>query len=45
MRWLDGIKEATGLCLDVLKEAGQDKKKWRILLEEKTRNRERRNVK
>jgi hypothetical protein len=45
MRWLDSIKEATGLRLDVLKEAVQDRKKWRMLVEEKTRNRERTNVK
>ena len=45
MRWLDSIKEATGLQLDALKEAVQDRKKWRMLVEEKTRNRERTNVK
>ena len=45
MRWLDNIKEATGLRLDALKEAVQDKKKWHMLVEEKTRNRERTNVK
>jgi hypothetical protein len=45
MRWLDSIKEATGLRLEVLKETVQDRKKWRMLLEEKTRNRERKNVK
>jgi hypothetical protein len=45
MRWLDSIKEATGLRLDVLKEAVQHRNKWRMLVEEKTRNRERRNVK
>jgi hypothetical protein len=45
MRWLDSIKEATGLSLDVLKETVQDRKKWRMLVEEKTRNRERTNVK
>ena len=45
MRWLDSIKEATGLRLDALKEAVQDRKKWRMLVEEKTRNRERTNVK
>ena len=37
MRWLDSIKEA--------KEAVQDRKKWRTLVEEKTRNRVRTNVK
>ena len=30
MRWLDTIKEATGLQLDVLKETVQDRKKWRM---------------
>jgi hypothetical protein len=45
MRWLDSIKEATGLRLDALKEAVQDRKKWHMLVEEKTRNRERTNVK
>jgi hypothetical protein len=42
--WLDGIKEATGLRLEALKETVQDRKKWRMLVEEKTRNRERINV-
>jgi hypothetical protein len=45
MRWLDSMKEATGLRLEVLKERVQDRKKWRMLVEEKTRNRERTNVK
>ena len=45
MRWLDSVKEATGLGLDALKQAVQDRKKWRMLVEEKTRNRERANVK
>ena len=45
MRWLDSIKEATGLRLDALKEGVQDRKKWCMLVEEKTRNRERTNVK
>jgi hypothetical protein len=44
MRWLDIIKEATGLRLDVLIEV-QDRKKCRMLVEEKTWNRERTNVK
>jgi hypothetical protein len=35
MRWLDNIKEVTGLRLDVLKEAVQDRKKWRMLMEER----------
>ena len=29
MRWLDSIKEATGLRLEDLREAVQDRKKWR----------------
>ena len=45
MRWLDSIKEATGLQLDALKEAVRDRKKWHMLVEEKTRNRECTNVK
>ena len=45
MRSLDSIKEATGLRLDALKEAVHDRKKWRMFVEEKTRNRERTNVK
>jgi hypothetical protein len=45
MRWLDSIKEATGLRLEVIKEAVQDRKKWRMLVEEKPRNRARTNVK
>ena len=45
MRWLDNIKEATGLRLETLKETMQDRKKWRMLVEEKTRNRERTNMK
>jgi hypothetical protein len=44
MRWLDSIKEAIGLRLEDLREAVQDRKKWRTLMEEKTRNRERTNV-
>jgi len=45
MLWLDGIKEATGLRFQVLKETVQDRKKWRTLVEEKTLIRERTNVK
>jgi hypothetical protein len=45
MCWLDSIKEATGLRLEALKETVQDTKKWRMLEEEKTRSRERANVK
>ena len=45
MRRFDSTKEATGLRLDVLKETVQDRKKWCMLIEEKTQNRERTNVK
>jgi hypothetical protein len=45
MRLLDGIKEATGLRLEVLKEIVQDRKKWRTLVEEETRDRKCTNVK
>jgi hypothetical protein len=45
MRWLNSIKEATGLRVEDLREAVQDRKKWRTLVEEKTRNRVRTNVK
>jgi hypothetical protein len=45
MHWLDSSKEATGLPLEVLKETVQDRKKWRMLVEEKTRNRECTNLK
>ena len=45
MRRLDSIKEATGLRLEDIKEAVQDRRKWRTLVEEKTRNRESTNVK
>jgi hypothetical protein len=45
MRWLDSIKEATGLWLDALEEAVQDREKWCMLVEEKTWNRECTNVK
>jgi hypothetical protein len=44
MRWLDNIKEATGLRLEDLREAVQDGEKWCTLVEEKTRNRVRTNV-
>ena len=33
MRWLDSIKEATGLQLEDLREAVQDRKKWHTLVE------------
>jgi hypothetical protein len=39
MRWLDSIEEATGLRLEDLREAVQDRKKWRTLVEGKPRNR------
>jgi hypothetical protein len=45
MRWLGSIKVGTDLRLDALKEAVQDRKKWSMLVEEKTRNMERTNVK
>jgi hypothetical protein len=44
-RWLDSMKEATGLRLEALRETVQDRKTWRMLVEEKTRNRERTNMK
>ena len=44
IRWLDSIKDGTSLRLEVLKETVQDRKKWRMLVEEKTRNRESTNV-
>jgi hypothetical protein len=43
-RWFDSIKEATGVRLEDLREAVQDRKKWRTLVEEKTRNRVQTNV-
>jgi len=45
LRWTDSIKEITGLRLETLKETVKDRKKWPMLVEEKTRNRERRDVK
>jgi hypothetical protein len=33
MRWLDSFKEATGLRLEDLREAVQEWKKWRTLVE------------
>jgi hypothetical protein len=45
LRWLDSIKGATGLRLEALKETVQDRKKWRKLVEEKSQNMERTNVK
>jgi hypothetical protein len=45
MGWLDSVKEATGLRLEVLKETVRDRKKLLMLVEEKTPNRESTNVK
>jgi hypothetical protein len=45
LRWIDSIKEATGLSSEVLKESVKDRKKWRRMVEEKTRNREQSNTK
>jgi hypothetical protein len=45
MCWIDSIKEATSLRLEILKEAVQDRKKWHMLVQVKTQNRERTNVK
>jgi hypothetical protein len=45
MRWLDSVKEATALLLEDLREAVQNRKKWRTLVEENTRNIVRTNVK
>jgi hypothetical protein len=45
LRWIDSIKENTGFGLEKLKEIVKDRNKWRRLLEEKTRNRERTNIK
>jgi hypothetical protein len=44
MRWLDSIKEACGVQMDALK-AVLDRQKWLMLVEEKTRNGARTNVK
>ena len=45
LRWMDSIKENTGFGLEKLKEIVKDRNKWRRLMEEKTRNRERTNIK
>jgi hypothetical protein len=45
LRWIDSIKENMGFGLEKLKEIVKDKNKWRRLVEEKTRNRERTNIK
>jgi hypothetical protein len=44
MHWVDSIKEATGLQIEVLKEVAQDREKWREMVEEKTKNRKCTNV-
>jgi hypothetical protein len=36
LRWINSIKEATDLRLETLKETVKDRKKWRMLVEEKT---------
>jgi len=40
LRRMDSIKENTGFGLEKLKEIVKGRKKWRRLVEEKTRNRE-----
>ena len=45
LRWMDSIKENTGFGLEKLKEVVKDRNKWHRLVEEKTRNRERTNIK
>jgi hypothetical protein len=45
LRWIDSIKENKGFGLEKLKEIVKDRNKWRRLVEEKTRNRERTNIK
>jgi hypothetical protein len=45
LRWIDSINENTGFGLEKLKDIVKDRYKWRRLVEEKTRNRERTNVK
>jgi len=45
LRWMDSIKENTGFGLEKLKEIVKDRNKWRRLVEEKTRSRERTNIK
>jgi hypothetical protein len=44
LRWMDSIKETAGFGLEKLKEIVKDRNKWRRLVEEKTRNRERTNI-
>jgi hypothetical protein len=45
LRWMDSIKENTGFGMEKLKETIKDRNKWRRLVEERTRNRERTNIK
>jgi hypothetical protein len=45
LRWMAGIKENTGFGLEKLKEIVKVRNKWRRLVEERTRNRERTNIK
>jgi hypothetical protein len=45
LRWMDRIKENTGFGLEKSKQIVKDRNKWRRLVEEKTRNRERTNIK
>jgi len=42
---MDSINENTGFGLEKLKEIVKDRNKWRRLVEERTRNRERTNIK
>jgi hypothetical protein len=44
LRWMDSIKETMGFGLEKLKEIVEDRNKWRRLVEEKTRKRERTNI-
>jgi hypothetical protein len=44
MRWVEGIKETTGLRIEVLKEVSQDRKKWHEIVKERIKNRERTNI-
>jgi hypothetical protein len=45
LRWIESVKENTGFGLEKLKEIVKDRNKWRRLVEEKTINRERTNIK
>jgi hypothetical protein len=44
LRWTDSIKDTMGLGLEILKEIVKDRNKWRRLVEEKTTNREQKNI-